>query len=342
MAVDLSGLSTPEQAVIARATSTDPANRFPSCVAFVKALTDACPRIPPEEQSVIEGVARLNASGLIAGEHAAADGSKCFGPFHTSPVGSHAEDLALSDGEEDMASFAHRARLQPEPARKDETDTIDFRLPQLPPAVPAEFIDPEAHDPWRPRPLRPPVGMDQIGRYLHEQCGEIQNVLPRSGLRVSFSPDSSGINSRRGTSAGAVQQQFALLAALGIWLAGDQLVQRCRRTNADRNPASTERNRRRVVEPGRVRLKPHWLCKEGKYAERWQARSFAGGTSCRSSWSSLPGGAGDRMQSAGSGPRDSVLALKAPSKMPRSTLAGPASFSRRATMRRPGMSASRF
>ena len=122
--LDFSGLSTPEREVLARATARAPEDRFTTCVAFVRALEEACSRIPPEEMSLIEGVARLNASGLIAGAASSADGHKCFGPFHTAPVGEESgEDLALSDEEASMTTFARRRSFNSHASLRDQTAT---------------------------------------------------------------------------------------------------------------------------------------------------------------------------------------------------------------------------
>ncbi len=125
--LDFSSLSTPEKEVIARATARAPEDRFPTCLAFVKALEEAFSRIPSEERAIIHGVALLNASGLIAGERSAAAGPKCFGPFHTSPIDEPGEDLALSDEEETMAAFARRGGPKENASFKDETSSVVAR-----------------------------------------------------------------------------------------------------------------------------------------------------------------------------------------------------------------------
>ena len=119
----------PEREVIARATAREPEDRFPTCLAFVRALEEACARIPPEARALIDGVARLNASGLIAGEASATARSQCFGPFHTAPIDETGEDLALSDGEESAAEFARKVGVRSRSSFKDDSGTIDCRPP---------------------------------------------------------------------------------------------------------------------------------------------------------------------------------------------------------------------
>ncbi len=125
--LDFSGLSVPEREVIVRATARAPEDRFPTCLAFVKALEEACSRIPLEERAIVNGVARLNASGLIAGERSTAAGPNRYGPFHTAPIDELGEDLALSDEEESMAAFARRGSLKGNASFNDETAEVAFR-----------------------------------------------------------------------------------------------------------------------------------------------------------------------------------------------------------------------
>ena len=126
--LDFSGLCGPERAVIERATASNPADRYPTCVAFVKALQDACSRIPPEELALIDGIGRLNASGLVAGENTRKE-ARCFGPFHTASINECDEDLALSDDEASMPAFIKNDYGNSRPAERDETDTVELRAP---------------------------------------------------------------------------------------------------------------------------------------------------------------------------------------------------------------------
>jgi serine/threonine protein kinase len=126
--LDLSGLSAPEQSVIERATAADSSERYPTCAVFVKALQEACALIPPEELALVDGIARLNASGLVAGEQTSRE-SRCFGPFHTAAISECDEDLALSDNEESMTSFVKVGCANQRPAAHDETDTVEMRAP---------------------------------------------------------------------------------------------------------------------------------------------------------------------------------------------------------------------
>ncbi len=126
--LDFSGLSASERNVIEQATASEPSSRFPSCVAFAKALQDACSQIPPEELAYLDGIARLNASGLMAGQQVPGE-SKCFGPFHTAASNDCGEDLALSDDEESMTSFTRNGCVVHRPAACVETDTVEIRVP---------------------------------------------------------------------------------------------------------------------------------------------------------------------------------------------------------------------
>jgi WD40 repeat protein/serine/threonine protein kinase/tetratricopeptide (TPR) repeat protein len=96
--LDLSILTASERTVLSRASNRDPDKRFPTCSAFVKELELACAQIPPEERAIIDGIARLNASGLIAGCAVDPEAKAgCFGPHQTATVDGSGESLAISD-----------------------------------------------------------------------------------------------------------------------------------------------------------------------------------------------------------------------------------------------------
>ncbi len=133
--LDYLTLSTPGGR-IDRATARAPEDRFTCCVAFVRALEEACARIPTQEIALIEGVARLNASGLLAGIGSSADSQKCFGPFHTAPIDDGlGEELALSDHDETMSAFIHRSRCNSLAALIAQTATAVS--PLIPPVAEA-------------------------------------------------------------------------------------------------------------------------------------------------------------------------------------------------------------
>lgn len=220
--LDLSGLSTPEREVLARATAMEAKDRFPSCAAFVKALEEACGRIPPEEAAVIDGVARLNASGLIAGEKAAGHAAGYFGPFYTATVEEACEDLALSDGEDGLSEFMRKEGVGQRDHGDDETATAVCRL--RPPAFepgdhPAEesFDDAQEHAASEFAPS--PSAWDKLTESYHANMAKLKTLRGASWHPAPGSIDwrsrwqALSPRSRKFIRYGG---QLALLALLGI------------------------------------------------------------------------------------------------------------------------------
>ena len=217
--LDFSSLSTPEREVVARATARAPEDRFPTCAAFVKALEEACARIPPAERALIDGVARLNAAGLIAGRGAASESSKCLGPFHTAPVDDSGEDLAISDEAESMALFARRGNIHADTSANDGTATVVYRSQA--PAPVSTPPKPEPHSADTPT-ITAAAGLSAWGKLAenyHKNMAQLKSwrVEPSRRIQGSFTPrkfwDALTPHHKRLARYGS---QLALLAILGL------------------------------------------------------------------------------------------------------------------------------
>ena len=121
--LDLAAMTAAEREVLVRATAVDPGSRYPSCAEFVKQLREAYALIPPEERAVVAGVARLNASGIVADSAADSNLLPDFGPVSTGAMEDQGEEPARSDEDEASSIFAE-APTNSSPATDLDQDNI--------------------------------------------------------------------------------------------------------------------------------------------------------------------------------------------------------------------------
>ncbi len=141
-ALDLCQLSDPERAVIAKATSVRPDNRYPSCLAMVRALREACGVLPVTIR--LEGEKPLTASlndladshpdQVAVGAHDAVGGP----PARVEDDLDSSVDLAgeLAEGDHtlatDMTFLARVPEIQEKPVELTRTTVVQVRVLESP------------------------------------------------------------------------------------------------------------------------------------------------------------------------------------------------------------------